>query len=102
VFVSSHLMSELQNTAEHLIVIGGGELIADESVTEFAARGTRQSVTVRTPDTTAPAAVGECDGSAPRSNFRPGRATRRRLRGLRVGRRTGAGHHGRHGGEGEV
>ncbi|WP_055491732.1 ABC transporter ATP-binding protein [Streptomyces sp. TP-A0356] len=64
VFVSSHLMSEMQNTAEHLIVIGRGELIADESVTEFAARGTRQSVTVRTPDTTALAAVLEAEGAS--------------------------------------
>lgn len=64
VFVSSHLMSEIQNTAEHLIVIGRGELIADESVTEFAARGTRQSVTVRTPDSTALAAVLEAEGAS--------------------------------------
>lgn len=64
VFVSSHLMSEMQNTAEHLIVIGRGELIADESVTEFAARGTRQSVTVRTPDPTALAAVLEAEGAS--------------------------------------
>ncbi len=50
VFVSSHLMSEMQNTAERLIVIGRGELIAAEGLTEFAARGTRLSVTVRSPD----------------------------------------------------
>ncbi|MDH6135568.1 ABC-2 type transport system ATP-binding protein [Kitasatospora sp. MAA4] len=48
VFVSSHLMSEMANTADQLIVIGRGELIAAESVTQFAARGTRSSVTVRT------------------------------------------------------
>ncbi|MEU7373336.1 ATP-binding cassette domain-containing protein [Streptomyces albidoflavus] len=64
VFVSSHLMSEMQNTAEHLIVIGRGELIADESVAEFAARGTRQSVTVRTPDPTALAAALEAEGAS--------------------------------------
>ncbi|MFI8861214.1 ABC transporter ATP-binding protein [Streptomyces prasinus] len=64
VFVSSHLMSEMQNTAEHLIVIGRGELIADESVAEFAARGTRQRVTVRTPDPTALAAVLEAEGAS--------------------------------------
>ncbi|QKW25980.1 ATP-binding cassette domain-containing protein [Streptomyces seoulensis] len=63
-FVSSHLMSEMQNTAEHLIVIGRGKLIADESVTEFAARGTRQSVTVRTPDPTALAAALEAEGAS--------------------------------------
>ncbi|MCK7626485.1 ATP-binding cassette domain-containing protein [Streptomyces sp. RS10V-4] len=63
VFVSSHLMSEMQNTAEHLIVVGRGELIADESVTEFAARGTRRSVAVRTPGALALAAVLEAEGA---------------------------------------
>ncbi|MFJ2441192.1 ABC transporter ATP-binding protein [Streptomyces sp. NPDC087658] len=49
VFVSSHLMSEMEHTADQLIVIGRGELIAAESLTEFSARGTRQSITVGTP-----------------------------------------------------
>ncbi|OKK16269.1 ABC transporter [Streptomyces sp. CB00455] len=48
VFVSSHLMSEMEHTADQLIVIGRGELIAAESLTEFSARSTRQSVTVGT------------------------------------------------------
>jgi ABC-2 type transport system ATP-binding protein len=50
VFVSSHLMSEMEHTADELVVIGRGELIAAESLTEFAARGTAPTVTVRTPD----------------------------------------------------
>ncbi|MFF4385040.1 ABC transporter ATP-binding protein [Kitasatospora sp. NPDC001547] len=50
VFVSSHLMSEMEHTAEQLIVLGKGELIAAESVADFAARGARRSVVVRTPD----------------------------------------------------
>jgi ABC-2 type transport system ATP-binding protein len=50
VFVSSHLMSEMENTADHLIVIGRGRLIADCSVQEFIARNSVQSVRVRTPD----------------------------------------------------
>ncbi|MEV5988807.1 ABC transporter ATP-binding protein [Streptomyces sp. NPDC052051] len=49
VLVSSHLMSEMQNTADRLVVVGRGELIAEETVTEFAARGARAHVTVRTP-----------------------------------------------------
>ncbi|MFI0420773.1 ABC transporter ATP-binding protein [Spongiactinospora sp. 9N601] len=57
VLVSSHLMSEMEHTADRLIVIGRGELIAAESLTEFAARGTGASVTVRTPDTAELAAV---------------------------------------------
>ncbi|MFJ2191870.1 ABC transporter ATP-binding protein [Kitasatospora sp. NPDC087861] len=50
VFVSSHLMSEMQHTADQLIVLGRGELIAAESLAEFAARGTGRSVSIRTPD----------------------------------------------------
>ncbi|MEU0569914.1 ATP-binding cassette domain-containing protein [Nonomuraea sp. NPDC005983] len=57
VLVSSHLMSEMENTADRLVVIGRGELIADESVAEFAARGARTRVTVRTPDTAELASV---------------------------------------------
>jgi len=47
VFVSSHLMSEMALTAEHLIVIGRGRLIADVSVTEFIAGAARNVVRVR-------------------------------------------------------
>jgi ABC-2 type transport system ATP-binding protein len=50
VFVSSHLMSEMENTADELVVIGQGELIAAEPLADFATRGTRQYVTVRTPE----------------------------------------------------
>jgi ABC-2 type transport system ATP-binding protein len=50
VFVSSHLMSEMENTADHLIVIGRGRLIADCSVAEFIARNSVQSIRVRTPE----------------------------------------------------
>ncbi|MEU5647378.1 ABC transporter ATP-binding protein [Streptomyces milbemycinicus] len=57
VLVSSHLMSEMENTADRLVVIGRGELIADETVAEFAARGTRADVAVRTPDPASLAAV---------------------------------------------
>jgi ABC-2 type transport system ATP-binding protein len=49
VLVSSHLMSEMENTADHLIVIGRGRLIADCTVAEFIARNSRASVRVRTP-----------------------------------------------------
>ncbi|HEY5045058.1 MAG TPA: ABC transporter ATP-binding protein [Solirubrobacteraceae bacterium] len=38
VFLSSHLMSEMAQTADHLIVIGRGRLIADTSVAEFVRR----------------------------------------------------------------
>src|SRR5215510_14788917 len=49
VFVSSHLMSEMENTADHLIVIGRGRLIADCTTAEFIAANSQQEVQVRTP-----------------------------------------------------
>jgi ABC-2 type transport system ATP-binding protein len=49
VFVSSHLMSEMENTADHLIVIGRGKLIADCTMSDFIARSSGASVRVRTP-----------------------------------------------------
>jgi ABC-2 type transport system ATP-binding protein len=49
VFVSSHLMSEMENTADHLIVIGRGRLLADCSMEEFIARSSGHAVRVRTP-----------------------------------------------------
>ncbi|MEU2764147.1 MULTISPECIES: ATP-binding cassette domain-containing protein [unclassified Streptomyces] len=50
VFVSSHLMNEMAVTADHLIVIGRGQLVADCSTEEFIERSTEQSVLVKTPD----------------------------------------------------
>jgi ABC-2 type transport system ATP-binding protein len=49
VFVSSHLMAEMENTADHLIVIGRGKLIADCTMAEFIARSSGAAVRVRTP-----------------------------------------------------
>ena len=50
VLVSSHLMNEMAVTAEHIIVIGRGRLLANASTAEVIARGSGQSVRVRTPD----------------------------------------------------
>jgi ABC-2 type transport system ATP-binding protein len=47
VFVSSHLMSEMQLTADHLVVLGRGRLIADAGIGDIVAHG---PVTVRCPD----------------------------------------------------
>jgi ABC-2 type transport system ATP-binding protein len=49
VFVSSHLMGEMALTAHHLIVIGGGRLLADTTVTDFIHTHARSCVRVRTP-----------------------------------------------------
>ncbi|GAA2721874.1 MULTISPECIES: ABC transporter ATP-binding protein [Streptomyces] len=50
VFVSSHLMSEMALTAEHLIVIGQGKLLADTSMTGFIRENSRSYVRMRSPD----------------------------------------------------
>ncbi|MFF3914574.1 ABC transporter ATP-binding protein [Streptomyces sp. NPDC001852] len=51
VFVSSHLMSEMALTADHLIVIGRGQLLADMSVKDFISANSADFARVRTPDT---------------------------------------------------
>ena len=50
VFVSSHLMSEMALTADHLIVIGRGELLSDMSVKDFISANSASFARVRTPD----------------------------------------------------
>jgi ABC-2 type transport system ATP-binding protein len=57
VFVSSHLMNEMALTAQHLIVIGRGRLIADTGVEEFIAGAARNLVRVRSTDPDALAAL---------------------------------------------
>jgi ABC-2 type transport system ATP-binding protein len=50
VFVSSHLMSEMSLTADHLIVVGRGRLIADMSTEAFLEQASGNVVLVRSPD----------------------------------------------------
>jgi ABC-2 type transport system ATP-binding protein len=52
VLVSSHLMTELQDTADHLLIIGRGRLIADTSTAELLARASGDRIDVRTEMTT--------------------------------------------------
>ena len=52
VLVSSHLMGELEDTADHLVVVGRGKVIADTSVTDLIAAASGNQITLRT---TAPA-----------------------------------------------
>lgn len=49
ILVSSHLMSEMEETADHVIVIGRGRLIADMGIREFTARSTTSHVRVLSP-----------------------------------------------------
>jgi ABC-2 type transport system ATP-binding protein len=64
VFVSSHLMSEMENTADHLLVIGRGRLIADCTVQEFIDQNSELAVRVRTPEAEAFAALLRAAGAA--------------------------------------
>ena len=50
IFLSSHLMSEMAQTADHIIVLGRGRVIADAPVADIVALATGTAVRVRTPD----------------------------------------------------
>jgi ABC-2 type transport system ATP-binding protein len=62
VFVSSHLMSEMAVTADHLIVIGRGRLIADVSTKDFIDSGSKNHVRVRSPQQAELAALVQARG----------------------------------------
>jgi ABC-2 type transport system ATP-binding protein len=62
VFVSSHLMSEMENTADHLLVIGRGRMIADCTVQEFIDQNSELAIRVRTPQATQLAELVRADG----------------------------------------
>jgi len=49
VFLSSHLMSEMAQTADHVIVVGGGRLLRDQPMSEFIADAATDVVRVRSP-----------------------------------------------------
>ena len=64
VLVSSHLLSEMALTADHLVVIGRGRLIADASTAEILARSSLSFVRVRSPQTAALTAALRAAGGA--------------------------------------
>jgi ABC-2 type transport system ATP-binding protein len=64
VFVSSHLMSEMALTAEHLVVVGRGRLIADTSTAEFTRQASSSVVRVVSPQADRLAALLTGDGRA--------------------------------------
>lgn len=82
VFVSSHLMTEMESTADELVVIGRGELIAAESLADFAARGTRASVTVRTREAVALTELLTAEGADVRPVGADGRGEQLEVTGL--------------------
>jgi ABC-2 type transport system ATP-binding protein len=63
ILVSSHLMSELQDTADHLVVIGRGKVIADAGVAELLAATAGGRVTLRTTASSEAARVLEHEGA---------------------------------------
>ena len=63
VLVSSHLMSELQDTADHLVVVGRGQVIADTSVAALIAAASGERVRLRTAEPSAAAAALEQAGA---------------------------------------
>jgi ABC-2 type transport system ATP-binding protein len=57
-FVSSHLLAEMQQMADHVLVIAQGALVADSPIADFMARASRHpDVLVRSPDASALAEV---------------------------------------------
>ncbi len=64
VLVSSHLMSELQDTADHLVVVGRGKVVADTSVADLIAAASGDRVTLRTTAQADAARVLELAGGA--------------------------------------
>jgi ABC-2 type transport system ATP-binding protein len=64
VLVSSHLMSELQDSADHLVVVGRGRVVADTSVQDLIAQASGDRVTLRTASAQDAAAVLTAAGAA--------------------------------------
>ncbi|MDX3799341.1 ATP-binding cassette domain-containing protein [Streptomyces sp. AK04-3B] len=87
VFLSSHLMSEMENTADDLVVIGRGRLLAAEPLRDFAARGARRGVVVVTPQAVELTAVLTAAGASvePEGPADAGRLSVRGLAADRVG-----------------
>ena len=85
VFVSSHLMNEMAVTADHLIVIGRGKLVADCSTEEFIERSTEQTVVVHSPDATKLAEIIAAEGGTTTPDGNDGMMTVAGMAARRVG-----------------
>ena len=90
VLVSSHLMSEMENTADHLLVVGRGRLIADCGMAEFIARSSGRAVLVRSPQPDALARAVTAAGGSVTSAGEPGELVVRGLGEEQVGDAAGA------------
>jgi ABC-2 type transport system ATP-binding protein len=89
IFVSSHLMNEMAVTADHLIVIGRGKLIADCPTHEFIERSSERSVLVRSPQAAALTELLVAEGgkvtAGPGNDGQPGTLTVTGLAAPRIG-----------------
>ena len=89
IFVSSHLMNEMAVTADHLIVIGKGKLIADGPTQEFIERSSERSVLVRSPQAAALTELLVAEGgkvtAGPGNDGQPGTLTVTGLAAPRIG-----------------
>ena len=71
VFVSSHLMSEMERTADHVIVIGKGKLVADTSMQEFMLHAAGSVVRVSSPQATTLVPLLEANGATVQPDGEP-------------------------------
>ncbi len=69
VFLSSHLMSEMAQTADHVIVIGQGKVLRDEPIDQFIAEGSTKVVKVRSPQADQLMAILQANGTTVRSSI---------------------------------
>jgi len=83
VFVSSHLMSELEDTADHLLVMGRGRLVADTSMAQLLSNASGDRIDVRTTQPTEAMSVLANTGGEV-STLAPGTVTVRGLAGDQV------------------
>jgi ABC-2 type transport system ATP-binding protein len=67
-FWSSHLMSEMAQTADHVIVIGQGRILRNEPIDQFIAEGSAKVVKVRSPQADQLMAILQANGTTVRSN----------------------------------
>ncbi len=86
VFLSSHLMSEVQQTADHVIVIGRGRILADAPLDEFVRAHARGGVSVTSPDAARLTEIATRAGAEVRVDGRGGRLEIAGLTALDVGR----------------
>jgi ABC-2 type transport system ATP-binding protein len=85
VFVSSHLLSETEDLAEHVVVIGKGRLLADMSIEEFIGRGAAGRVRVVSPKAGVLAALLTAEGAAVAKGTREGTLTVTAIDASRIG-----------------